>query len=112
MPRGELRGVWFRLDRADVLRRAELQRDEYALQIEAYDTIEKIRDDQIRYIKASSDVYREAAIEASKATKSAEKAYASERKRARAWHRQPILWFGVGVVSAVVTTIGLSKVLN
>lgn len=119
MPFGSARGVWFRLDKADALRKMKLESVELKRQISLYEK-------QVEELESSSEKYAAAYSSQVEATKSMESinaalvSAAAESKRAEAaakeklsvWYRSPALWFGGGVVltvSAGIVGILLSK---
>lgn len=104
MPRGELRGVWFRLDKADELRRASLELAETRQQVTWYQKLSDIRDEQtVAYTQALDE--RRAALQAVQKVNellvSDARQAREERDKAKAelgkWYRSPFLWVSVGV---------------
>ncbi len=108
--RAQIRGVWFRLDKAEELRKAYDEIPELRLQINTYDQLIKIRDVQLAGYREASAARKSVSADlqaantvlsrdAARARKERDEAIASRD----AWYRSPFLWTGVGVVLTVAT---------
>src|SRR5690606_29515722 len=106
MPFGDQRGVWFRLDKADELRRARLEAVELRTLTEKLERLATLRGDQLELyrlasaerqlsLKSALDVNERLTAVARRAREERDAAVAS----ADAWYRSPFLWFGAGAVA-------------
>ena len=109
MPHGSQRGVWFRLDKADELRRLNLIIPELRGQVGRYEELMKLRDSQLTDLRGALGAHKRAGelLKTTNATlvKDARRAR-DERDKAQAalgaWYRSPFLWFGVGTLVSIV----------
>lgn len=119
MKRGETRGVWFELKRADELRRGWAELPELRLQIDSYRSLEQIRSAQLEAYREASEARNQViqdlgttneilVRDASRARSERDEALASRD----AWYRSPFLWVGVGVVLTVAAGGTVALVLN
>jgi len=103
MQRGGIRGVWFRLDVADELRRMKLEFPELRIQTEKQSEVLALRESQVIYLRQALDAHEKALAE----VKSANEILSRDAARARqerdeakaelgAWYRSPILWTAIG----------------
>lgn len=119
MQYGSQRGVWFRLDKADALRRAYVIAPELQLQLDAYQEAMDLRDGQLSDLRSSIQAHKE--IQATLKRNSAlltSRALEAERvrdealKKQRSWHRSPFLWFGTGVLATVGIGVAASLAVS
>lgn len=119
MKRGEVRGVWYELKRADVLRKAHLEVPELRLQIIDHEIRANTRDWQIGNYREALKL-RGKTIEDLKGSmvafaRTAREAKEGEREAIEdlhAWYRSPATWalIGGGVVTAIVVALAVSGV--
>jgi hypothetical protein len=109
MKHGEQRGVWFRLNKADELRRASGELGEARKQLGWYDRLDKVRDGQVVAYTSALDERRAALVAVQEVNsvlvRDARRAR-GERDAAKAelgrWYRSPVLWVTVGIVATLV----------
>lgn len=114
-PRASVRGIWFRLDIADGLRKDHAVLPELQLQLKSYVDLAATREAQLLAIR-QADALR---VDISDKLQQTNEALARDATRAReerdavkasfnAWYRSPFLWTGVGVLTtlAIGATIG------
>ncbi len=108
MEYGEQRGVWFRLDKAEQLRSAWVLLPELAKQTALYQETLSLREEQVEDLRGSiaAHVEVEATLKRNNELLVGQKLDAERErdealKKSMAWHRNPALWFGVGVVTTV-----------
>ena len=119
MEYGEQRGVWFRLDKADELRRAYVLVPELRLQIDAYQEALELRDSQVDDLRGSIQAHKDVqttlersnALLTSRALE-AERARDEVLRKQRAWYRSPFFWFGTGVLTTVGIGVAASIVAS
>ena len=109
MPFGSTRGVWFRLSKAEELRKLTLIVPELKLQIGEYEKTLALRDSQVSDLRGALDAQKKAGDllkksnavlvrDANRAKREREEAEAA----LNAWYRSPFLWTGVGALLAIL----------
>lgn len=107
-----VRGVWFRLDVADEVRRIRLEVPELRLQVTRLTGIDEVQ-------TARVEMYREAATERREALTLAEaqidaglRREHALREEVTAWYRAPALWFAIGVVVTAGSGVALALAVD
>ena len=115
MAHGETRGVWFRLDKADELRKLSLEAPELRLQVAKQDDALRLRDEQVGLFRESIAIQRTVAeqlkVEAETLVRTARRANADAteaRAERDAWYRSPYLWFAAGAIVSGVACVAIT----
>lgn len=112
MEREGHRGVWFSLDRAQVLRAGSLELPQLRLQIETYERLEGKRAGQVTQLTAANTerkaamAFLQSTIVAHVAdTRRAREDAARAREELDRWYRSPWVWFGAGIASGAFAAV-------
>jgi len=115
---GEQSGVWFRLDKAEMLRKAWTELPELRLQASKYGVLLQQRDAQLSLYREAAREYKGVIRDLKEVNKylvTETREAREERNKARAalnaWYRSPFLWFGSGVVVTVITGLVVALTL-
>jgi len=114
MSHGSQRGVWFRLDKADELRKLKLKQPELELQVFELEKIVTLRTQQVKELSQAMDS-QSSALATMKVTNNllvkqknqTDRDLKAEIEKRQAWYRSPYLWFGVGVATTLAAGAGL-----
>lgn len=115
LDREGVKGVWFRLDRADELRRVHLEVPELRLQIKGLEQRGAARDFQLKNYREVVQL-KQQSIDKAMANMGA---FAKQAREARegeqdamdalhAWYRSPVLWAGIGAGIVVGIVVALA----
>ena len=110
MKRGEERGVWFRLDVADELRRFKLEVPELRNQVALLQRQAVLRTAQVEELKLALGLRVEVANELTKINAKLVEDARRAREEGSSWTRSPFLWLGVGSLATFGVGLGYKAV--
>lgn len=107
-----VRGVWFRLDEADGIRRLRLEVPELRLQVQTLEQMAEVQAERVTALREATRLRAEATAQATTQLEASLSREAQLRSEVNAWYRSPALWFAVGVVVTAAAGVALAVAVD